>query len=547
MRENFMGCKWSMRMKGNMEAFAELIDKIDQTQSTNEKVSCIQQYFESATAEDAAWALFFLSGNRLKRFVSSRLLLEWCQQETDLPEWLVGECYDTVGDTAETVALLLRPIDMPIAQSKLSLSHWMEERILPLREETIDRQKIEICSCWRTLDRKGCFVLNKILTGSLRIGVSQLLTLSGLSKAYKIPRENLSQRLMGNWEPTKEFFEFLVSKNNLLQENLNPYPFYLASPWEGEFSTLGDPKKWFVEWKWDGIRAQAISRGGMQALWSRGNELISDQFPEIMHTISHLPAGIVLDGEILAYREGKPLPFAELQKRLNRKSLTKKLLEEVPVAFMIYDVLEYESKDIRQMPLQDRKVILETVLQYDTGLILSERLTVGSWDELVTLREGAKVKATEGLMIKKADSPFGVGRQRGSWWKYKVDPMTIDAVLLYAQAGKGRRANLYTDYTFGVWDGEELVPIAKAYSGLEQKEIDELDKWIRRNTLEKFGPVRKVKAEQVFEIAFEGIQKSNRHKSGIALRFPRIARWRLDKPFTECDTIQGIKKEFFNE
>jgi DNA ligase 1 len=529
-----------------LKKFADLFALIDQTQSTNEKVQYMEEYFKKVSSADGAWTLFFLSGHRLKRLVSSRMLLEWCMETTNIPLWLMEESYAAVGDTAETIALLIKSAFNQDNPFDLSLADLMEKVILPLANRNKEDQKESIFTVWKKLNNKEIFIFNKILTGGFRVGVSSLLTLKALSKALNIPREILSQRVMGVWQPTPEFYDSL---RNIDQENkyLNPYPFFLASPLEGDLESLGDPQDWQAEWKWDGIRAQVIHRNGQTAIWSRGNELISEQFPEIMEVLNKLPDGTVLDGEILAFKEDLPLSFGELQKRLGRKKPSKNIQLEVPVVFMIYDLLELDHEDYRKQPLRIRQKAFEKFPEIDLIFRLSKSITFDNWEQIREDRLQAKSKLTEGVMLKRLDSAYGIGRQRGNWWKYKVDPMTIDAVLLYAQAGTGRRANLYTDYTFGIWHEKELIPIAKAYSGLTQEEIAKLDHWIRRNTMEKFGPVRKVKAEQVFEIAFEGIQLSNRHKSGIALRFPRIARWRTDKPMEECDTLDQIKLEFFHE
>lgn len=528
-----------------METFAALFEQLDQTRSINAKIAFMEKYFKAVEPEDGAWALFFLSGQRLKRFISPGNLFEWCREETCLPGWIMEEAYASVGDTAETLALLL--VYEKGEVSKLSLSKWMEERILPLRDLPLEKQKERILDCWKELDEKGRFILFKILTGSLRIGVSHGLTIKALSKALNLSPEVLSLQLMGNWFPSREFFENLKKIDAIQHTHLHPYPFFLASPLTEPLESLGDPKDWVAEWKWDGIRAQGIKRGNQAAIWSRGNDLISEQFPEIISALSHLPDDTVVDGEILAFENELPLVFGELQKRLGRKNPPKSIIEKVPVVFMIYDVLEYKGNDLRQRPFKERRAVFEEWSELHPKFRVSPKIPFENWEHLEKTKSEAKARRTEGFVIKKMDSRYGVRRQRGAWWKYKVDPMTIDAVLLYAQTGQGRRANLYTDYTFGVWHEHELVPIAKAYSGLTDEEIRLLDNWIRKNTTEKFGPVRKVKPEQVFEIAFEGIQVSNRHKSGVALRFPRIARWRNDKPIEECDTLEMIKKEFLEK
>lgn len=526
-----------------MEKFAELFDRLGQTKSTSEKVRLIKNYFLSASAEDAAWVLFFLSGHKIKRLITSRMLFEWCMEYLSFPEWLMLESHAAVGDTAETIALLLQNKIRNNPPSALKFAKWMREKILPLQGKDEEHMKIKIFEYWNELDTKGILLLNKILSGSLRIGVSHLLTIQGLSQALNVSKEILSQRLMGTWFPTAEFFENLKNLENT-SDHMNPYPFYLASPLGSPLEELGNCEEWDAEWKWDGIRAQCIRRNGKSAIWSRGNELITDQFPEIAETLLQLEEGIVLDGEILAFSNNRPLPFGELQKRLGRKKVSSSMIEKVPIVFMIYDILEYKGKDIRKKTFEERRGIFEKWSNLHYRIKISPKVHFQTWHELENKREEAKTNGTEGIIIKRKNSIYGVGRRRGSWWKYKIDPRTIDAILLYAQPGQGWRANLYTDLTFGVWQGQELVPIAKAYSGLSQEEITELDRWIRKNTEEKFGPVRKVKIEQVFEIAFEGIQESKRHKSGIALRFPRIFRWRRDKPPAECDSVNSIKIEF---
>ena len=519
-----------------MKAFCELFDKIDQTKSTKEKISHIKDYFLKVSSADAAWALYFLSGNKLKRLIGPSKLLGWGMEALSLPSWLILESLAAVGDMGETIALL---IGTQKSSSELTFSHWIEEKILPLQDLPQEGQKEKIFSFWQELNQKEIFILNKILTGSFRVGVSYLTTVQAFSEAFNVSKEAVHQRLMGKWTPTGPFFEKLKCDKEDL--TLNPYPFFLASPVEEPLDHLGQPEEWVAEWKWDGIRAQAIHREGKVAIWSRRNELVTHQFPEIEEAIKAYPDR-VLDGEILAYKDGKPLSFGALQKRLGRKSVSKNMLEIIPLVFMIYDVLEYNGKDCRKLPFLERRKLIGQV--ENNKLIISPLISFQTWDELRLLRAEAPANLTEGLILKKKNSSYGLGRRRGNWWKYKIDARTIDAVLIYAQPGSGWRANLYTDYTFGVWQNDSLVPIAKAYSGLTQDEIYELDRWIRKNTEEKFGPVRKVKPEQVFEIAFEGVQISKRHKSGIAFRFPRIYRWRKDKLPRECNTLESVKEEF---
>jgi DNA ligase-1 len=526
-----------------MRAFSELYEELDTTTSTNLKVAAMVRYFGTAGPGDAAWAVYILSGRRLKRFIGPALLRRWLVQESALPEWLVEESYATVGDLAETVALLLESTQsIPAVVPDLSLSTWIEDRLLPLREVDEEQQRTAIVEWWRTLPYRECFILNKLLTGELRVGVSELLVIRALSEALQLERADVTRRIMGEWHPSADFWEHLRSTAPPTSDPAAPYPFFLASPLEEEPASLGPVSDWLAEWKWDGIRSQIIRREGRCFIWSRGEDLVTERFPEIVVAAMCLPDGVVLDGELVAWREGTIRPFADLQQRIGRKKLTPTILERVPVRFLAYDLLERDHADLRALPLRERRAHLEELLQNAPDILgMSDAVTANSWDELAQLREESRSRAVEGIMLKSLDSPYGTGRQRGAWWKWKIEPYSFDGVLLYAQPGHGRRSNLYTDYTFGVWSNGELVPVAKAYSGLSNTQIAELDRWIRAHTTEKFGPARQVEQTQVFELAYEGIAASNRHKSGIALRFPRIARRRLDKPASEANTLSDLQ------
>ncbi|HSG41155.1 MAG TPA: ATP-dependent DNA ligase [Thermoanaerobaculia bacterium] len=527
-----------------MRRFAQLYEALDRTTSTNEKVAALVAYFSSAPPEDAAWAVWFLTGRRLKRFLPSRLLARWAMAEAGIPDWLFEESYGSVGDLAETISLVLDGRGERETAPELPLSRWMSERLLPVRGIPEEEQRREVTGWWRGLPRWETFVLNKLLTGELRVGVSQTLVERALAQIAGVPQPTIAHRLMGTWEPTASFYEGLFSPGAEEEDGSRPYPFYLASPLEQTVEELGEREDWLVEWKWDGIRSQLIRRGGDVHLWSRGEELITERFPErVRAAASLLPDGTVLDGEILAWREGRPLPFAVLQRRIGRKKLTEKVLAEAPVAFLGYDLLEEGGRDVRERPLAERRTSLERVLERGRPLfLLSSSVDAATWLEVARVRNEARERGVEGLILKRLASPYRAGRRRGDWWKWKIDPFTLDAVLVYAQPGHGRRANLLTDYTFAVWSGGELVPVAKAYSGLTDEEIATLDAWIRRHTVQKFGPVRSVEPVQVFELAFEGIAASPRHKSGIAVRFPRIARWRTDKRPDQADTLEGIRQ-----
>jgi DNA ligase 1 len=523
-----------------MKEFARLHAALDETTATNEKIAALVEYFRSAPAADAAWAVHFLSGRRPKRLISSRNLRSWAAEAAAVPGWLFEESYHQVGDLAETITLLLPPAG---ESSELPLSHWIEQRLLRLRGEDEDVQREVMLQAWRELDRRQSLVWNKLMTGSFRVGAAQRLVIRSLAEISGVDEGVIAHRLMGSWEPTPEFFQRLLAPDTRDADVSRPYPFFLAHPLEDQPQALGDIAEWLLEWKWDGIRAQLIRRGGRIFLWSRGEELLAGRFPEIEAVGALLPDGTVIDGELLPWLDDGPLPFAQLQRRIGRKNLGQKMMGEVPVVLIAYDLLEEAGIDLRTSPLAERRHRLGTLVATLPGdrIMLSEPVSVPSWDSAVQARLRARQVGAEGLMLKRLASEYGVGRRRGDWWKWKVDPLTVDAVLIYAQPGSGKRAGLFTDYTFGVWEADHLVPFAKAYSGLTDEEIRKVDAFVRRNTLEKFGPVRTVKPELVFELHFEGIQRSSRHKSGIAVRFPRIGRWRTDKKAEEADTIETVR------
>ena len=521
-----------------MQIFAELIHRLDQSNKTGDKLEALDWFFSNASAADSVWVIAIFSHRRPKRQVSTRQLRNWCQEKAGIPDWLFEESYQTVGDLAETIALLL---PAPSRTHNVSLSDW----ITWLQELPADEalKKQEILAGWDQFTSLERFVFNKLITGGFRIGVSQNLLIQALSKFTGLPQAQVAHRLMGNWDPEQISIQELLHPENREEDYSKPYPFFLAHPIETEFLESSTVSEWIAEWKWDGIRGQLIRRGQQSFIWSRGEELVNDKFPEILEFLDQLPDGTVLDGELLAYQEDSPLPFSVLQTRITRKSLSKKILLEAPVSFIAFDLLEWEGKDLRNEPLSKRKAFLEELVQQANHpkFKLSSTLPFGSWEELARVRENAREVQTEGLMLKKKDSLYETGRKRGAWWKWKLDPLHIDGVLIYAQKGHGKRADLFTDYTFGVWDGEVLVSFAKAYSGLTDAEIREVDAYVKKNTKEKFGPVRTVTPGLVFEIAFEGIQASPRHKSGVAVRFPRIARWRKDKTIEQANNLADLK------
>lgn len=524
-----------------MDRFTQLYTELDESNRTNDKVAALERYFTAAPAEDAAWALYFLTGRRFKRTLSSTQLRIWAAEEAKLPLWLVEECYDAVGDLAETLALLLPETGNGIA---LPLHQVVAERIAPLSTLSEEKQRELVRRTWREMNRQECFVWHKLITGGFRVGVGRTLVVRALANVAGVDPAVMAHRLMGDWTPTAADYRALLDRGVNQIDHSQPYPFFLAYPLEDPLEWLGSCNEWQIEWKWDGVRAQVIRRRGELLLWTRGEELVTDSYPELQRLGQWLPDGLVLDGEILAWREGAPLPFHVLQQRLGRKRIDARTLREAPVILMAYDLLEEEGVDLRPLPLSERRQRLQRLaasLPADAPFALSPTLEAQGWKAVAAMRAAARERGAEGLMLKRRSSSYGVGRIKGDWWKWKIEPYTVDAVLIYAQRGHGRRASLYTDYTFAVWDGDELTPIAKAYSGLTDEEIRQVDAFVRRNTVERFGPVRAVRPELVFEIAFEDIQPSNRHKSGVALRFPRMARWRRDKRPQDADTLEMLQ------
>lgn len=523
-----------------MRRFADLFTRLDQTTKTSVKVAALADYFRAAPEDDRLWTVALLAGRRPRRTVTATDLRVWAAERAGLPLWLFEEAYPVVGDLAETIALVLPP---PATTSDLSLAHWITE-IRSLARLEPPQRKSAILAAWDALDVTERFVFNKLITGGFRMGVSQKLMTRALSEATAIPEPDLAHRLMGDWSPERATWARLILAPDPGEDLSRPYPFYLAYQLDDGPHALGDPADWAAEHKWDGIRGQLIRRGGAHHLWSRGEELMTDRFPELAAARDFLPDGTVIDGEVLAWAEDRPLPFAALQKRIGRKTVPKKLLAEAPVILRAYDLLEWEGTDIRDRPFAHRRAILDALvrsLPASAPIRLSDRLPFATWDDLAALRARSRDEGAEGLMLKRRDSPYLAGRKKGDWWKWKVDPLTIDAVMIYAQSGHGRRANLFTDFTFAVRDGNALVPFTKAYSGLTDAEFREITAWVKKNTLDRWGPVRQVRPEHVFEIAFEGIQASPRHKSGIALRFPRMARWRRDKPVEEANTLDDLR------
>ncbi|MEB2776093.1 ATP-dependent DNA ligase [Algoriphagus sp. D3-2-R+10] len=527
-----------------MKKFAELIEKLDSTNKTNQKVAALAGYFAEADEQDKLWTMAILSHRRPPRPVNTTLLRLYAAELVQIPLWLFEESYHIVGDLAESIALVVSNDEHTC---KKSLSEILDELVL-LKPKTDLEKKVYVQQMWMQLDYYSRFVFTKLLTGSFRIGISQKLMTKALSQVTLVPEDELAYRLMGNWSADDSTFEELIFGRNEQAYVSKPYPFYLAYALENEANELGDVSDWIAEHKWDGIRGQVIFRKKEIFIWSRGEELVTEKYPEIAGLANVLPEGTVIDGEILPFIDSQIGLFNDLQTRIGRKNVSKAILTKVPVIFKAYDLLEFNGQDIRNLSYQERRVLLETLVHQANHPVLqiSDQINFNTWEEVIAERELSREKRSEGLMLKKKSASYQVGRKKGDWWKWKIDPLTIDAVLTYAMRGHGRRTNLFTDYTFGLWQQNEngkneLVTFAKAYSGLTDKEFAQVDNIIKRTTLERFGPVRSVEPTLVFELAFEGIAFSNRHKSGVAVRFPRILRWRQDKKIADANTLDDLK------
>ena len=539
-----------------MRRFARLYRALDASTRSTDKHDALVRYFKDAPPEDCAWTVALFTGRRPKRAVTPKVMRQAASEATGLPEWLIDTCRESVGDSSETLALVLP--DPDDAQEPPGLCDTIERIIIPMRTLTDEEKRQRLKDLWYTLDRELRYVLHKLIAGGMRVGVQQrsvARALADVAPDEGVDAAVIEHRLSGTWTPSAEAFTALLAPADESEAGTRPYPFFLASPLEHESPAhLGDPGAWTAERKWDGIRAQLIRRSGLTTLWSRGDEPLTDAFPELVQLGNLFPEGTVLDGEILAYDRGLPLPFTALQKRILRKQREVMLFDDVPVVFMAYDILEDKGEDVRTRPLSERSARLDNAITTVTDqhgeqrhLVRSPTLAFTEWDDLDKERDASRSLNVEGIMLKRSTSPYRSGRVRGDWWKWKVEPYTIDAVLIYAQLGSGKRATKFTDYTFALWDTDpsrdeaQLTPFAKAYSGLTNEEIEVVDARIRASIVDKKGPIRMVEPTMVFELAFEGVQRSNRHKAGLALRFPRMARWRTDKAIRDADTLRPLE------
>jgi DNA ligase-1 len=524
-----------------LKRFTELIQQLETSNKTNDKIAALVSYFSMADEKDKPYVIAMFTGKRPRRPVTTALIKEWAIELSQVPAWLFAECYHSVGDLSETIALVLPPAKHTRDRK---LHEWITD-LAKLNGQEDSVKKGFILQAWDSLDTQERFIFNKLISGNFRIGVSNKMLVNAIAKQSDTDSNKIMHSIMGKWAPGEITYKELIEGVHVNTDNSWPYPFCLAYALDTEPEKLGETTAWQAEWKWDGIRGQIVKRNGELFIWSRGEELVTDQFPELHFLKDELPDGTVIDGEILSVKDGNVQAFSILQQRLNRKTIHKSQLRDAPIGFFCYDIVETEGKDIRTEPLSRRRktlVELMSTLTIKDIAILSPVISFNSWEELAEIRKGSRENNSEGIMLKKLSSLYHSGRKRGDWWKWKINPYTVDTVMIYAQKGSGRRANHFTDYTFAVRDGEQLITIAKAYSGLTDKEIKEVDSFVRKNAIEKFGPVRTVKPELVFEIAFEGIAESKRHKAGLALRFPRIARWRKDKVAAEINTLDDLRQ-----
>ena len=524
-----------------MKRFTQLIQQLELSNKTNDKIDALVAYFNEADDLDKPYVIAMFTGKRPRRPVSTALIKQWAIGLSGIPDWLFTECYHNVGDLSETIALVLPP---PSTLSNRNLHEWINDLAL-LNNKDDECKKTFILKAWDSLEAQERFIFNKLISGNFRIGVSNKMLVNALAKLSGTESSKIMHGIMGKWESSEITFTDLLAGAHVNTDNSWPYPFCLAYALESLPSALGKSNEWQAEWKWDGIRGQIVKRNGELFIWSRGEELVTEQFPELHFLKDEMDDGTVLDGEILSVKDGKVQAFSVLQQRLNRKTIHKTQLTEAPIGFFTYDLLEYKGKDLRSTALGLRRELLVDILKHiptKNIVSLSPVIEFETWEQLAALRESARDINSEGIMLKKLDSIYHSGRKKGDWWKWKINPYTVDTVMIYAQKGSGRRANFFTDYTFAVRDGEQLITIAKAYSGLTDQEIKEVNAFVVKNAIEKFGPVRTVKPELVFEIAFEGIAESKRHKAGLALRFPRIARWRKDKKANDINTLDDLRQ-----
>jgi len=533
-----------------MKNFASLFKELDESTRADFKVEAFLNYFKIAHSGDAAWAVSLSLGRKIKQIVPIKKLREWSLELAQIPEWLLAECLDNVGDLAETISLVL-PSDCN--SENFPLQTWMEQYLLPLRNQKEEFQKEKIVAAWRLLNSTERFLWNKLVTGNFHMDISPKLIIKALSIFCGLSERIISIRLTGDWIPSADFFNMLSAPDDNNNAFCNPWPFNPIIKLDQDIEDLGNVNLWIAEWKWNGIRSQIIKRENQVYIWSHDDDLINDLLPELCELGSFLPDGTVIEGIIIPLKNNAPLPESELQKRIAKGYTVKKIVSDIPVSFVAFDLLEFQKEDIRNKSLSQRRIHLKEIFNdiSDKKFILSEIIECNSWEDLKNVKSEARKKSADGLILKRIDSPYFLGNyninisspagvSKTDWYKWKNDPLTIIAVLLYAGVEQGSVPPLFKDYTFALWHEGKLVPFAKTSSGLTDKEIIQVDAFIRKNTLEKFGPVRTVRPELVFELEFDGIHKSSRHKSGLVVLSPRILRWLHDKKIEEAGSLNSL-------
>jgi DNA ligase-1 len=513
--------------------FAELLEALLFTPSRNGKLRLMIRYFQETPDPERGWALAALTGAlsfpgakpaQIRALVLGRV-------DAELFAW----SYDFVGDLAETVSLIWP--ERPGANHVPDLTDIVDALT------TAPRGSVGgLIEAWLdALDATGRWALLKLMTGGMRIGVSARLAKTAVAELGAVRIDQVEEVWHGLRPPYAALFHWLTAGGPQPDTGEQPVfvPLMLANPLEPDELTALNPADYLAEWKWDGIRVQLSCRGGERRIYTRTGDEVSGAFPDLM---AALPDGVILDGELLVGSFEQVAPFNDLQQRLNRKSVTARMRADYPEFVRLYDALWIEGEDLRKLPLTDRRARLEQWYRARPRprLDLSPIIELADWETLSTLRDGARAQGIEGLMLKRRDAPYLAGRPKGPWFKWKRGALTLDCVLMYAQRGHGKRSSFYSDYTFGAWRDTELVPVGKAYSGFTDAELLLLDKWIRAHTTQKYGPVREVERGLVLEIAFDSVHRSTRHKSGLAMRFPRVHRIRWDKPAGEADRVETL-------
>jgi len=538
-----------------MKAFADLWATLEGQLSEARSAQILARYLQQTSAEDAAWAIYLLCGKKPKKLLSARELVEYFLQTSGTPGWLFWESDDVVGDVNETIALLNDTfMDETASQQNRnenshpqqnSLAFWMENQLNTLAEVAQSQRPAFLGNCWQKLGYREAFIINRILTGTWKSNLPLKTIAQALSIVSGQEPMTLMHRLKADWLPNKVFYAKLIAEDQPTFQTEQKFSFGEFKPLEeSSIESLGAVEDWWLAWQWEGLRVQCIRRADDCFLWSQNGELVTDRFPELHEMAQKLPEGTILEGVIVACSGQAPLPLADLQPRLGGKSVNRKMMESCPVAFVATDLQLLANEDMRNLPAQQRKTRLAQ-LANDIGfpLVHFPRIEIDQWAHARKLLQEARQHHAEGLSLQRLNSPYPIQNQQADWWSWKVQPHTINAILLYAKMEMaGRSQKQTTEYTFAVWHEDQLVPVARTGIGLPPEEAELLDGWIRANTYERFGPVRSVEPFHVYEIAFDGITPSKRHKCGFVLREPRIINPRPHTPIEEASRLEDLHR-----